>query len=282
MLIKKTIDDAIENYSNLSKDIFSAMSKTRIAKFDHTAFEAVLKKIITKSRLKLQPDAPLADENTCKTFVIAIRTQAGGAAVRMRTYGTNTADAFSAKIWEAARATSAAPTLFEQIIINGVTYSGGGTGWNNPTTEAIAEIYNIWPDRQIGCLLSIGTGLENAIQLNNINDGILFDVRAQLLRLLVPKTSFKLDVAKYCVDSLMSCEKIHRDVSTQFRDRIIPFKNYFRFNVPQGIFNIGLQEWKKVGEIIALSQNYMEHGEVEKWKITIANLLLNPQSAGLS
>ena len=137
------------------------------------------------------------------------------------------------------------PIFFEPIVIDGVTYSDGGTGWNNPTAEAIAETYNIWPDRPIGCLLSIGTGLENAIQLNH-EDGIPSDIRTRLLHLLAPGASFNLDVAKYCVDSLTSCEKIHRDVSAQFRDRIIPSKNYFRLNVPQGMFKIGLEEWEKI------------------------------------
>ena len=163
--------------------------------------------------------------------------------------------------------------------INGVTYGDGGTGWNNPTAEAITEAHKIWPNRPIGCLLSIGTGLEKAIQLNH-DDESSPEIRTQLLRMLAPRESFQLDVAKYCVASLTSCEKIHRDVSSQFPDRIIPYKNYFRLNVPQGMSEIGLEEWKKIGDIIALTETYMDHGEIEGRKISIAKLLLNPQTAG--
>jgi predicted acylesterase/phospholipase RssA len=279
VLIRKTIDETIEKYLELSKTIFSTMSSDGTARFDHNLLIDILKKIIIQSPLKLQADASLAHPNICKTFVIAIRIRAGGAAVRLRTYNITTADAFSARIWEAARATSANPIFFEPIVIDGVTYGDGGTGWNNPTIEAITEAHKIWPNRQIGCLLSIGTGLEKAIQLGH-EDEISPKLGSRLLAKLAPKASFQLEVVKYIAASLTSCEKIHRDVSSQFPDRIAPYTNYFRLNVPQGISEIGLEEWEKIGDIIALTQNYMEHGEMEEWRIIIAKLLINPQLTG--
>jgi hypothetical protein len=256
------------------------MSKSKTAKFDHTAFETVLKKVVAESPLNLQPDALLKEPNTCKTFVVAIRTRGmGAAAVRMRTYDSNTADASPARIWEAARATSAAPTFFEPITIKGVKYGDGGTGWNNPTAEALAEAHHIWPNRLIGCLLSLGTGLEEAIQLSEGNDEPSEGFSRSLLQKLAPGASFKLEVAKYCVASLTSCEKIHREVSEKYPDRITPNGNYFRFNAPQGMSKIGLEEWKKVGDIVALTEDYMDHGEMLERKKTVARVLSNPQLA---
>jgi hypothetical protein len=154
MLIEKTVDEAIAKYLELSETVFGAMSNPiSIAEFDHHTLEIALKKVITESSLNLQADAPLADENTCKTFIIAVRTRAAGAAVRMRTYNTRTDDAFPARIWEAARATSATSSFFKPITIS-VRYREGGPGWNNPTMEAILEAHKIWPNRPIGCLLS--------------------------------------------------------------------------------------------------------------------------------
>jgi patatin-like phospholipase/acyl hydrolase len=72
--------------------------------------------------LDLEADAPLAADNTCKTFVVSVRTRAADIPVIMRTYDTRTASAFKAKIWEAGRATSAAPTFFEPILIEGALY----------------------------------------------------------------------------------------------------------------------------------------------------------------
>lgn len=37
------------------------------------------------------------------------------------------------KIWEAARATSAAPAYFERLKYKGEEFIDGGMGWNNPT-----------------------------------------------------------------------------------------------------------------------------------------------------
>jgi len=273
----QTVDQAIAQYSKLSETIFITLSQSKTAKFDHTTFEIVLRKVVAESPLNLQPDALLKEPNTCKTFVVAIRTRGtGAAAVRMRTYDTDTADAFPARIWEAARATSAAPTFFHPITINGVKYDHGGTGWNNSTAEALAEANRIWPSRSIGCLLSLGTGLEEAIQLSEGDDELF---SRSLLQKLAPQASFQLEVAKYCVASLTSCEKIHREVSEKYPDRITPNRNYLRFNVPQGMSKIGLEEWKKVGDIIALTEDYMDHGEMLERKKTIARVLLNPQLA---
>ena len=239
-------------------------------------FEDVLKKVIAESAL--QPDALLKEPNTCKTFVVAIRTRGTGAgAVLMRTYDTDSADAFPSRIWEAARATSAAPTFFQPITINGAKYGDGGTGWNNPTAEALSEANRIWSRHSIGCLLSLGTGLEEAIQLSEGNDELSDGFSRLLLQKFAPQTSFQFEVAKYCVASLTSCEKIHREVSEKYPERIVPSRNYFRFNVPQGMSKISLEEWQKVGDIIALTEDYMDHGEMLEQKKTVARILLNPQ-----
>jgi hypothetical protein len=78
----------------------------------------------------------------------------------------------------------------------------------------------------------------------------------------------------------MSCETIHQDVCLKYPDRIKYEENYFRFNVPQGISEIGLEEWNKIGDVIDFTQTYMEHGAIEGCKLKVASLLLNPQSAG--
>jgi len=256
------------------------MSKASSSKFDHNALESLLKNVIAESPLTLQPDALLKEPNACKTFVVAIRTRgSGSAAHRLRSYDTGTADAFSGQIWEAARATSAAPTFFQPITIKGVKYGDGGTGWNNPTAEAIAEAHSIWPSRPIGCLLSLGTGLEQAIQLVDGSDELPEGVLRGLPQKLAPQASFQLEVAKYCVASLTSCEKIHRDVSEKYPDRVVPNGNYFCFNVPQGMSNIGLEEWRKIGDIVSLTEDYMDHGEILDRKKTVARILMNPQTA---
>ena len=106
-------------------------------------------------------------------------------------------------------------------------------GWNNPAKVAIAEIRNMWPYRPIHILVSIRTGLEEALQLNDTSKEI-----SQIVQSLLQNTSpghvFKLAVAEYAVKYVTSCELIHRDIS-EHADRDILEENYFRLNVPQGI-----------------------------------------------
>ena len=219
-------------------------------------------------------------EEFCRTFVVATQTRGAGGAVRMRSYDCFAGVAFRARIWEVARATTAAPTFFLPIEIGDVTYGDGGTGYNNPTMEAMKEAHHIWPDSPIGCLVSIGTGLENALQLSESSQKI-----SALARLVLektdPRSGFRLAVAEYCINCLTSCENVHRAVA-EHPEGSIADGNYFRLNVPQGLSKIGLDEWHKFGDIIALTNSYMMHGEMLKPKQTIAELLSKPQLASVS
>jgi hypothetical protein len=164
------------------------------------------------------------------------------------------------------------------FLIEDRPYHDGGQ-WNNPTVQAIAEANKIWPDRQICCLLSIGTGLENAIQLSDENQTST-ESYDWLLGKLDPQAPFKLKVAHYCISSLSSCEIVHNNVCLHYPDRIKDEENYFRFNVPQGMSEIGLEEWEKISDVIALTETYMEQGAMERRRLKVANVLLNPQSPG--
>ena len=176
-----------------------------------------------------------------------------------------TDEADEVKIWEAARATSAAPTFFEPILIHGIPYTDGGIGWNNPTVEAIAGARQIWPKRPIGCLLSIGTGLKNAIPFS---DGSGSESYSWFMNKLAPKSPYGLEiVAKYCVSALTRCEETHQHVCLNFPAHIVADQNYFRWNVPQGLSAIGVEEWKNIGDVVALTNKYMKQWTVENVRL---------------
>jgi patatin-like phospholipase/acyl hydrolase len=252
-----------------------------MASFDANVLATEIQKIIANSGRGTRKDAPLHDvrNDLCRTFVVATRLRATGA-VRMRTYRTSTSLPFSAAIWEAARATSAAPTFFVPITINNVEYGDGGTGWNNPTKEAINEAHKIWPHRPVGCVVSLGTGLEDALQLNEESEQ-LSTVAKTLLQHTSPKNAFRLAVAEYCVKCSTSCEIVHRELSENPQKDILG-GNYFRLNVAQGMSKIGLDEWEKLGDIIALTDSYMDLGETVERTQRIARLLRDPQLASQS
>jgi hypothetical protein len=78
--------------------------------------------------------------------------------LRTYSYQTRDHDTPNFSILEAARATSAAPTFFKSITIDGVSYANGGFEFNNPSLVLITEAKTFFPRRPIACLVSIGSG----------------------------------------------------------------------------------------------------------------------------
>jgi hypothetical protein len=253
------------------------MSDDPNAAFDHNILEQEIKNIVAAFDSQ-SPSTELRDSrpDLCRTFVVTTRLHAGGP-VRMRSYRTPTDDPFPAFIWQVARATSAAPAYFLPIEIHDVLYGDGGMGWNNPTKEAIAEAQNIWPNRPIGILVSIGTGLEKALQLGDASNATA--VVQSLLQNTSPGLAFKFGIAEYAVQCLASCELVHLEI-VEHPDRVILEGNYFRLNVPQGMSEIGLAEWTKLREMKALTNQYMDNGDKRREKRRIAALLRDPQQTG--
>src|SRR6266702_2938411 len=70
------------------------------------------------------------------------------------------------KVWEAAWATSAAPTFFKCLEIgNKQPFIDGGLGHNNPSKLVLAAAKVVFPTHQIGCLVSIGSGQAEIISI---------------------------------------------------------------------------------------------------------------------
>ncbi|KAF2018530.1 FabD/lysophospholipase-like protein [Aaosphaeria arxii CBS 175.79] len=295
--LRYTVEQAIEKYIALSKDIFTAHSSEADAKFDYRILEERIKQVVTEAPCPrpdtLTIDEPLKDETIelphnqrrsnvepkggCRTFVVCTISRGSGARPEiLRSYKTSYEFPFSGKIWEAARATSAAPSFFAPITVDHVTYGDGATGWNNPTTLVISEVRQIWPDRPIGCLVSLGTGEEDPNQLVTAESLPKKGLRKKLFSSSMPKSSFRLEVAKYCARCLTSCTRTHENVLNNLeRDDLVD--SYFRLNTP-GIGKIGLEEWRHIDDMIGLTVDYLNAPDMKRMKATIASKIISYHS----
>lgn len=144
---------------------------------------------------------------------------------RLRNYPSQFEEHIQCTIWQAARATSAAPTFFDPITFtNGVTFCDGALRDNNPISALIHEVDTEFPSRQISAIVSLGTGVAASI---SIGKGLA-------------------SIAKACVKISTDSEKKAEDFLESYCNENGRFRNkYFRFNVSRGLQDVGLEEWQK-------------------------------------
>jgi predicted acylesterase/phospholipase RssA len=153
------------------------------------------------------------------------------------------------KIWEAARATSAAPSFFNPIKIgkHGEEFLDGGMGANNPVRILWDEAQEIFlkqeqrPESHVKCLVSIGTGIPSLKPFGSC-------------LLAVGKTlkSIATDTERTAV----SFERGHPQLARG--------RKYFRFNVIRGLGNIGLERATKMPAIVAATRLYLDLPAVKR------------------
>ena len=99
------------------------------------------------------------------------------------------------------------------------------------------EACHIWPERNIGCIVSIGTGVPD-----------FKDVGRKILPLFETLKAISVDT-----------EKVAREVGEELRFRYGKSNIYFRFNVQRGLEKVGLEEWNKFGETKIATEAYLKN-----------------------
>lgn len=141
------------------------------------------------------------------------------------------------KIWQAARATSAAPGFFDPPVIGPyqTQYVDGGMGANNPVQYTMLAAEQIWPDRAVRCLVSVGSGHAR-----------MKSVPSKLV-----------DLGRYLTTLATDTENTAEMFARQHRHMIVE-DEYYRFNVHHGMEDILSDDWQDLDLIISSTFQYCD------------------------
>ncbi|KAG6876907.1 hypothetical protein C0993_012163 [Termitomyces sp. T159_Od127] len=256
--LQMTISECIKVYESLASDIFSAHRAQRTWNFSTTGayykakyFEEGLKNLIKEktgdeNASMLDPDP----KNKCKVFVVSAHSDnLSEKAEHFRTYPNKFPDPFSGcRIWQAARATSAAPMYLPPITINKVEFVDGGTRFNNPSILLMGEVNAVFGvARHIRCLLSIGTGMQPHITIHSKPSDPIEVV------------SYTKSIIKASIKVMTDCEMTHNLMAGLFYGKE---DVYYRFNA--GVKNgddwaptIDMDDYGKMTELVDLTKIYL-------------------------
>ncbi|KAH6880135.1 acyl transferase/acyl hydrolase/lysophospholipase [Thelonectria olida] len=135
------------------------------------------------------------------------------------------------KVWEAARATSAAPVYFEPFTHKQASYIDGGVARNNPAQLAFDEYQKIWPDSpQPDVLVSLGTGVVVDPNSGDIHEGDrrMYDT---LMPMIPAGVRRKIETGYDMVKSTMDCHKAWVDFKQSISHNRRLVRNCHRLNV---------------------------------------------------
>jgi patatin-like phospholipase/acyl hydrolase len=279
-------------------------------RFDYKQLENAIKEVIKK---KLHnEETPMADTNegseNVPTFVVATKgLHAEGPPTLFRSYQCEGHNASHCAIWEAGRATSAAPTFFKPIDIEiprpGSSFVDGGLAHNNPAELALSEAQKIWTTTKRFCIVSIGTGRLKSIRIVEMDSassetkesatrkrtGIASAVLEWVLGAMTANKTIQTaartpeglmavtKMAEVCVSLTTSSEPVHQRL-LQLSQSSDPEKKflYHRFNVERDMQDIGLEECHKMKEMMAHTAVYLEETEGVLKRNACVQDLMNP------
>ncbi|KAK3336561.1 acyl transferase/acyl hydrolase/lysophospholipase [Cercophora scortea] len=278
--LRMSTAEALAEYDAFAKKIFSFRNR-RIsvsAQFRAAALEVAVRNIVESRGADPLMRDPKENYPTGKTFVCAVTAKNQTAPRRFRGYvldGELDLDFGrdydkdwdkDCKIWEAARATTAAPGFFKPVaIVSGsVTekFLDAAMGYNNPIGEVLDEAGKIIDSScKIGCVLSLGTGTRE----KGLNEPSC----------CIP---WCFSVCNLMKNITTDSERMHDMAKNRFTDFS---STYFRFSVPEAAANVKLGKYKKMDGLKKTTLEYL--GSSVKSDIDkVIDVLSNGSTEGLT
>ncbi|XP_060926434.1 calcium-independent phospholipase A2-gamma [Limanda limanda] len=160
------------------------------------------------------------------------------------------------KMWQAIRASSAAPGYFQEFVLGKDLHQDGGLLINNPTALAIHECKCLWPNTPLQCVLSLGTGRHEKAGKNNTT-----------------YTSLKTKLS-HVISSATDTEEVHTML-----DALLPPDTYFRFN-PYMSEDIPLNE-SRIEKLNFLKEEGARYLETNEAKLRKAASVLSQEKGAI-
>ncbi|KAF2148035.1 phospholipase, patatin family protein [Myriangium duriaei CBS 260.36] len=245
------VDDCIELWSQLVPEVFALPPFYRLPisitgnvqpKYDSNILDSCIRDVMLRRGLTAEETLLDDSPRRCRSFVCVLKLSTQTVA-RFRDY--NIRDDYSKvpKIREAALATSATTAYFDRVMIGNDVYIDGSLGANNPVEEVEHEATNIWAPTTrelkplVKCFLSIGAGSDGKRYASDTAYSAL---------------SFFTNVTMKVASGTEATEK-------RFADRWYDGRRYFRFNVQEGLRDVGFDEHTKLGLIAGATEDYLLH-----------------------
>ncbi|XP_040857952.1 calcium-independent phospholipase A2-gamma [Ochotona curzoniae] len=255
-LFHMPLDECEELYRKLGSDVFSqnVIVGTVKMSWSHAFYDSQTWEKILKERMGSALMIETARNPTCpKVAAVSTIVNRGitPKAFVFRNYGhfpgikSHYLGGCQYKMWQAIRASSAAPGYFAEYALGNDLHQDGGLLLNNPSALAMHECKCLWPDVPLECIVSLGTGRYES------------DVRNT-----ATYTSLKTKLSNV-INSATDTEEVHIML-----DGLLPPDTYFRFN-PVMCENIPLDESRneKLDQLQLEGSKYIERNEHKMKKV---------------
>lgn len=255
-LFHMPLDECEELYRKLGSDIFSqnVIVGTVKMSWSHAFYDSQTWEKILKERMGSALMIETARNPMCpKVAAVSTIVNRGSTpkAFVFRNYGhfpgsqSHYLGGCQYKMWQAIRASSAAPGYFAEYALGNDLHQDGGLLLNNPSALAMHECKCLWPDAPLECIVSLGTGRYESDVRNNTT-----------------YTSLKTKLSNV-INSATDTEEVHIML-----DGLLPPDTYFRFN-PVMCENIPLDESRneKLDQLQLEGSKYIERNEHKMKKV---------------
>lgn len=242
--LRLSTQEALDAYDELAESIFRRrnMRFSLSSRFGEEPLAKAVRDLVARINANEMMKDPADDghHRMGRAFVCALPAQNQRAPKRIRGYVADDDWDKGIKIWEAARATTAAPSYFKPMIVKSgtllVELIDAAMGFNNPTAEVLSEAMEILdPSCKLGCVVSLGTG-----------------TRKKHLKGSWTRT---LQAVKLMKNVTTDSDRVEDEVQKIFAR--IP-STYFRFSVPNAAAKIGMTKYKQIEELKEMTLEYLD------------------------